>query len=63
MANSKPKKITLDLSSLPLHQVNIITDDASGNFQQHEQTIANGKLTIELKPNGGFVLKQTDKNE
>ncbi len=52
------KQLQLDLSFLPRKKGDLITDgqDASGFQQQSAEVPASGKYTVNLKPNGGFVL-------
>jgi hypothetical protein len=54
------KKITLDFSGLPLSDVELFTDGENEMFKTENISIKNNQLTLELKPNGGFVLVQKD---
>jgi len=52
------KTVTLDLSELPAATGGrLITDGESGSFTGENVTLTpDHKLTVTLKPNGGFVL-------
>lgn len=54
-----PRKLTLDLSELPVGKGTLITDDDGGNLSFRQQTVeldSNKTLDVTLKPQGGFVL-------
>ncbi len=61
-SQAETQKLTLDLSALKLKLSRtfvptLITDgDTNRNFVQKQVTINNNKLSVELKPNGGFVV-------
>jgi hypothetical protein len=59
-AEATAKMLTLDLSDLPVRNASgpLITDGDGGNLSFREETVSVGaskKLTVTLKPNGGFV--------
>jgi hypothetical protein len=58
------KKITLDVSSLPLKGLTLLSDgEENGEFRKENVTVKDGKLELELKPNGGFVLVQESQGQ
>jgi hypothetical protein len=54
------KSLTLDLSSLGIgkgKEGSMITDgDTNRNFVQKTVSLENGKLKVDIQPNGGFVV-------
>lgn len=52
------KKLKISLPMFAGKTVNLINDDAKGNSSEKEVKISkNGDFTLEIQPNGGFVLK------
>jgi alpha-glucosidase len=50
------KTLTLDLSALGLASGKIIMDDDNGGFIQRDLSMREGKISVTLKPNGGFTI-------
>lgn len=57
-AESEVKSLELDLSELNINNDgNMITDgDTNRTFMQKPVSLDNGKLNVEMQPNGGFVI-------
>lgn len=56
-AKDKVEKVTVDLAALGVSatQIDYLSDDAALNFRSNTAKVKNGKVTIDIAPNGGFV--------
>jgi len=58
-ALKEPLKLKLKLPMLAGSKVQLYNDDATANtIQQELQVKANGEVSLEIQPSGGFVIKQ-----